>query len=234
MALDSFDPAQAAVLEGLVRRCPEAVGLSAEDLQWPDVNVPMIYACQSHHARPNLIQAIVHAHPTALAVHGARTWESHLLPFEFVPFIDFAAATRMLVEKETLELALAVVEYALQRGFDDDGDAQAPGEARGGAIDPDNRAWFFMHVQRTVAAFLPANARLDRSVSGFEVAQTLRRTLADDNNNNNNANNRRCMVLCRALFRGHGDAPAAGNRRRIPPNVRDVLKGNKTTMACTG
>jgi hypothetical protein len=108
-----------------------------------------------------------------------------LLPFEFVPTVGSAAATRALVEKQTWELALAVVEYAMM-GFEDDTDDDALAEERGGAVEPGNPAWFARHARSTVADFLPTDAggywssSASSSSSGFEVAQALRSTLDDD------------------------------------------------------
>jgi hypothetical protein len=194
----------AAVLEGLVRRCPEAVVLSSK-------HAPLFHACSSLHSHPHLVEAIVHADPIALAFSSWGFRDNSLLPFEIVPTVDAAAATRALVEKETWELALAVVECALMGYEYDNGSLVDRG---GGAHESGSLAGrFFGHVRRKVADFLTpgtgdarSSTSFPSSLGGFEVAQALRHTLKGDrDSSSNNRNNRSQMDLCRALFRFSGD-----------------------------
>jgi hypothetical protein len=196
----------AAVLEGLVRRCPEAVVLSSK-------HAPLSHACSSLHSHPHLVEAIVHADPIALAVAPSCGFrDNSLLPFEIVPTVDSAAAaTRALVEKETWELALAVVECALMGYEYDNGSLVDRGGGAHGSGSLAGR--FFGHVRRKVADFLTPGTGDDRSstsfpssLGGFEVAQALRHTLKGDHNSSSkNRNNISQMDLCRALFRFSGD-----------------------------
>jgi hypothetical protein len=150
----------------------------------------------------DLLRAIVQADPSALAV--ASEQGEGRLPFEHVPAgtLPATAATgaRALVEKETMELALAVVEYALsvEDEYEDDEDdecAEMEGE-NGGVLEPDRHAGFLGHVRRTATAYLTAqNGRgIVRGSSAFAAAQALRSLDGSSG-----------MDLCRALFRGDGD-----------------------------
>jgi hypothetical protein len=193
-----LDPAAgSAVLARLVRQCPGSVARSGRG------DAVLIHACGNLHQHLDLLRAIVQADPSALAV--ASEQGEGRLPFEHVPAgtLPATAATdaRELVEKETMELALAVVEYALS--VEDEYDEDEYGERvemdgkNGGVLEPDNHAGFLGHVRRTATAHLPPqkNGRgVVRGSSAFAAAQALR-----------SLNGSRRMDLCRALFRGDGD-----------------------------
>jgi hypothetical protein len=166
----------AQVLRGLVLQCPGSVSST------PSTDGTALWsACWKFHERQDLIKTIVQAYPPALAF----SWKADDLDREYLlPFDVGPAGTRLtaaFLEEDTLEMALAVVEYALgiERAI----------------FQPDDPVWFLGHVRRTAVAFLsPTSAKYD-DISGLAAAETLRaldRTRRAD--------------LCRALFCGAWDA----------------------------
>jgi hypothetical protein len=160
----------AQVLQGLVLQCPGSVSST------PSTDGTALWsACWNLHTHHDLIKTIVQAYPPALAF----AWKEYdvdreyLLPFEVGP-----AGTRLtaaFLEEDTLEVALAVVEYALGTEV-----GQSPRRARGGGggiaavVEADDPVWFLGHARRTAVVFLhPTSARDD--ISGLAAAETPRR-----------------------------------------------------------
>jgi hypothetical protein len=197
-------PEAARVLQRLVLQCPASVSSGRE-------RQALVDACRRFHQHPDLIQAIVQADPTLLgaAEHGLHD------RFEF-PFQMVAAAhptTREFVEKETVEVALAVVENVL-------GAAYAP---KRGVYELSHLALFRRHVWRTMTAYLEPDQR-QLGTSGFAVAQALR--ALDDP---------RRMDLCRDLFCGDERSRRLlssnqRTRKRLPgggaPSLHDEIMGS--------
>jgi hypothetical protein len=115
----------------------------------------LMSACKRFSACPDLIAAILRAHPAALCLASGRLGVALELPLE-ASTVPPGLVVPAFVATETLNLTLAVVEYVLGAAF---------------AHDDKNAAWVQKHVQNTVATFLP---NLDVvGFSGFAVAKAI-------------------------------------------------------------
>jgi hypothetical protein len=184
-------PEVARILLGLVLQCPESIASSC--CEW----YALIGACRRFHEYPELIMAIVRAHPPALGAVQESGESEGQLPFQIVAAAN--PITREFVEKETLELALAVVENALGRVYD---------VPKRGLYEASHLAMFRRHAWRTATAYLALDKR-KIGTSGFEVAQAIRKL---DSN--------RRMNLCRDLFCGHRRTRNLLSGTYVGPNER--------------
>jgi hypothetical protein len=128
----------------------------------------------------------------------------YLLPFEVGP--RGTRLTAAFLEEDTLEIALAVVEYAL-------GTEKA-------VFQPDDPAWFLGHVRRTAVAFLPRTSAKYDDIPGLAAAEALRA-----------ADRTRRAELCRALFCGAWDA---AHRRSPRLETRRFFDGGAAEKVVTG
>jgi hypothetical protein len=147
-------PHLASVLRALVQLRPGSVVFLPSLDPWSTVDeeTALHWACRRFRAFPDLIEAIVEAFPPALLFAASETGG---LPFEVVAEASDDPELVATLKKNTLHMALAVVEYVLG----------------GGTVlaEDEDTASFQTHITETVvAAFLPEPDLAGGS--GFEVA----------------------------------------------------------------
>lgn len=167
----------ATFLRNCVMQCPEAVAVTR-----PMINSALCSACRRFFRFPDLIDAIIQAHPAALciAVHetsreGRWHYGSRRCLWDCDRRLPVAAAQRptlAFVEEETLRMALIITEHAISDCL----------------LANDDVVWFRQHMRTTVSALAPPAAKHPPNAqTGSAVVQSIR-------------NNYGGTYLCRKIF----------------------------------